>query len=185
MENKKMKMSQDTLYKYLTDHNVTISRLSELMGVTPSAVISDFTHRLNRHGNPRCMSVESVRNLNAALPKLAEEIRACAMTFGTEQKYTNRLGSVYDPGMLEPIKHLGKYFNLTKFTERVLGWNRGKRIATITDTMSKRYGHISEEDITKMNIEILSISGFLEGVEVTPDVNAFDGYGKGNNTDEE
>ena len=32
MDTAKVKMTQDALYKYLTDHDVKISRIAELMG---------------------------------------------------------------------------------------------------------------------------------------------------------
>lgn len=177
MNTEKVKMSQDELYKYLNEHGVIMSRIAELMGVNSSFVFSSFRHLNNYHGNPRCFSVENIKKLNDALRKFAIQLHLCVMTFGTEKTYTNRLGRTYDPGMIEHLNCLGDLLNLTALVERVLGWNKGKRVSVLTDTMSKAYGNISKSDITKINAEILAVAGVLENVEVVPDENAFKGYG--------
>lgn len=174
MNNKKMKISQDSLCKYLDEHNIKMSRIAELMGKSPQFVTSNFHHDMNRHGNPRTFSKENIQSLNEALPKFAQELRSLVLTFGTDQTYTNKHGRTYDPGQIEPLKRVGKLLPLTKFTQRVLGWNKGKKISIITDKMSKAYGNISEDDVEKVNADILAIAGVLSNIEVVPDDNAYD-----------
>lgn len=170
-----MKMSQDDLYKYLNEHDVKVSRIAELMGKTPQAIISNFKHHKNAHGYPRRFSVENIRLLNEALAVIARELRGCVMTFGTEQKYTNKHGRTYDPGMIEPMNRLGELMNMTGLVERLLGWSKGKKLAVFSTPASKAYGNISEADVKTINKEVLEVSGVLEGMEVVPDENAFDG----------
>lgn len=173
MNNKKMQISQDTLYKYLTEHNVKILRIAELMGKSLQAVSTCFNHNKNSHGNIRYFSVENIKKLNETLPILAHDLRSCMLKFGSDQVYTNKHGRTYDPGMIEPLKKLGKLLNLTKLVERLLGWNRRKRASVITETTSKAYGNISEDDVALINAEILAIAGVLDGVEVVPDPHAY------------
>lgn len=168
-------MTQDALYKYLTDHDVKISRIAELMGFVPQLAIACFRHNKNRHGHPRYFSVENIQKLNDALPKLSLQLRYSVITFGTDKMYTNRLGRVYDPGMIEPLNELGELMNLTGLTSRLLGWSKAKKMSVFSIPTSKAYGHITESDIMAINAEVLSVAGFLENVEVVPDENAFDG----------
>lgn len=172
-----MKMSQDALYKYLNDHDVKMSRIAELMGVVPQVVMSCFRHHLNHNGNPRYFSIENIRKLNEALPKLAQELRSCVMTFGSDKVYTTKRGLVYDPGMIEPMNKVGRLLNMTTLAERLLGWNKQKKLNTFSNPTHRMYGHISESDVAAVNAEVLAVAGVLENVEVTPDVNAFEGYG--------
>lgn len=180
-----MKMTQDELYKYLTEHDVKVSRIAELMGVIPQMVISCFRHNKNHNGNPRYFSVESIGKLNDALPKLAIQLRQCVMTFGTDKMYSNKYGRTYDPGMIEQFNYLGELMNLTNLVKRILGWSRSKKNSVFCSPKSKAYGNITKDDVTKVNAEILAVAGVLEGVEVVPDVNAFDGYGSSSEPKEE
>ena len=175
MDTAKVKMTQDVIYKYLTDHDVKISRIAELMGLGPNCVISCFRHNNNSHGNPRCFSLENIQKLNEALPKLAMQLRFSLITFGSEKMYTNRHGRVYDPGMIEPLNELGELMNLIGLTGRLLGWSKFKKMSVFSSPTSKAYGHISESDIMAINTEIISVAGVLENVEVVPDENAYDG----------
>lgn len=179
MEQQKMKMSQDQLYKYLNDHDVKVIRLAELMGKTPSVIISNFRHHKNAHGNPRRFSVENIRQLNEALHVIARELRGCVLSFGTDQMYTNKHGRTYDPGMIEPMNRLGELMNMTGMTQRLLGWNNLKKLNTFSNPSSKAYGNISEADVMTINAEVLAVAGVLEGLEVVPDENAFDGSPSG------
>lgn len=174
MENKKIRMSQDTIYKYLTEHDIKITRIADLMGKSYSVIISDFRHHNSNEGKPRCFSKYNIEKLNKALVKLAEQLRSCLLTFGTDQKYTNKHGRTYDPGMIEPLNKLGEYMNLTKLICRILGWTKSKKLRVFSAPSSKNYGNISEADVTAINAEILAIIGVLEGVEVVPDDDAYD-----------
>lgn len=171
-----MKMSQDALYKYLTDHDVKVIRIAELMGKTPASIISNFRHHANAHGNPRRFSVENCRQLTEALHVIASELRRCVMTFGTEKMYTNKHGRTYDPGLVQPMKRVGELLSLTSLVYRLLDWKEGKKMNILCSPSCKVYGNISEDDVMKINAEVLAVAGVLENVEVVPDENAFDGY---------
>ena len=82
MEQKKMQMSQDDLYQYLTDHDVKLSRLAELMGKSLPVLSSAFLHHKNNAGYERNFSVENIALLNQSLPILSDELRQCLLTFG-------------------------------------------------------------------------------------------------------
>ena len=175
MDTAKVKMTQDALYKYLTDHDVKISRIAELVGLAPHCVISYFRHNNNSNGNPRYFSTENIHKLNEALPKLAMQLRYSLITFGSDKMYTNRHGRVYDPGMIEPLNELGELMNLTGLTGRLLGWSKFKKMSVFSSPTNKAYGNISESDIMAINTEIVSVAGVLENVEIVPDDNAYDG----------
>lgn len=169
MDVKKIKISQDALYKFLLEHDVKISRLAELVGMTPPAAISCFRHIKNSHGNPRYFTVENIGKLNNALCMIAEELRNNIIMFGSEKLYTNKHGRTYDPGMIEPLNRLGRLVNITKMTGRILGWKKSKKNSIFCIPSSKNYGNISETDIMKINTEVMSVAGMLERMEVVPD----------------
>ncbi|MDE5571782.1 MAG: hypothetical protein K2I86_07030 [Prevotella sp.] len=171
----KMKISQDALYKYLNEHGVKVIRIAELMGKKPQTVISCFRHHNNSYGNPRRFSVENIRQLNDALHLIGRELRGCVITFGTDKAYTNKHGRTYDPGLIEPINRLGELLNMTFLLDKLLGWSKTKKISVFSTPSSKAYGNISEADVMTINAEVLSVAGVLEGVEVVPDDNDFDG----------
>ena len=172
MTNEKMKMSQDQLFKYLTEHDVILTRLSEMMGISDSAIIAIFRRRPDRHGNPRHFTVENIQKLNKALAEFSYKLRCCLLHFGTDQMFTNKHGRTYDPGMIEPINKLGKLINTTALFERLLGWSKGKKRMVFGAPASKNYGNISQDDVDVLNVEIVSVAGFLSNVEVEPDANA-------------
>ena len=174
MEMQKVKMSQDSIYDYLTKHGVIISRIGELMGMEPSSVISCFKHHLNPRGIPRHFTVRGIAKLNDALQVLVGELRSHVVVFGSDKVYTNKHGRTYDPGMIEPLNELGKYMNLMSLTNRLLGWNQRKKLNVFSSPATKNYGNISESDVNAINAEVLSVAGVLEGVEVVPDDDAYD-----------
>lgn len=169
-----MQMLQDDLYQYLTDHDVKLSRLAELMGKSLPVLNSAFRHHKNNAGYERNFSVENIALLNQSLPLLADELRQCLLTFGSDLTFTNKRGTTYDPALIEPIKQLGRYLNLVTLTERILGWNKTRKRNVLADTHSKVYGCISQFDMMTLNAELLSIAGVLEGTEVIPDDDAYD-----------
>ena len=175
MEKKALKMSQDSLYIFLIEHGVKISRIADEIGMTPSAVVSCFIHRPSRHGKPRNFTADKIAKLNEALRAYSNVLRSCILKFGTNQKYTNQHGRTYDPGMIEPLNQLGEYLNMTAVAERVLGWSKSKKLNVFSNPSSKNYGNISEEDINKINIEILTIVGAFDNVEIVPDNDAYEG----------
>lgn len=175
MEVQKIKPSQDALYRFLLEHDVKISRLAELMGITPQAAISCFRHIKNSHGNPRYFTVENIDKLNKALCLIAEELRNNIIMFGSDKLYTNKHGRTYDPGMIESLNRLGGLVNITKMTGRLLGWKKYKKDSIFSAPSSKNYGNISEADVMKINAEVMLVAGILERTEVVPDERAYDG----------
>lgn len=175
MDIKKIKMSQDTLYNFLLEHDVIISRLAELMGITPHTAISCFRHSKNIHGNPRYFTVENIGKLNKALCLISEELRNNIIMFGSDKLYTNKHGRTYDPGMIEPLNRLGRLVNITKMTGRLLGWKKSKKDSIFSTPVSKSYGNISESDVMMINAEVMSVAGILERTEIIPDERAYDG----------
>lgn len=162
----KSKVTQDELYKYLTEHNFVISLLGKMMGVSVGILMGCFHHDLNRHGKPLKFSSGNIGKLNAVLPQIADELRQHLLTFGSDQAYTNLRGATYDPALIEPINALSKYFNVTAMLMRLLGWKKGKKSAVFCQPSSKGYGSISKADMTTINAELLSVAGVLSSYEV-------------------
>jgi hypothetical protein len=165
----KISVTQDTLYSYFLAHNIKLLRLSEMMGVNDDMVTSCFRHCSDRHGSPRRFTAKSIALINESLPRLAEELRARLLTFGTDRVYTNAHGRTYDPGLIEPLKDLGRYLNITGLTNRLLGWSQNKKSSILCRPNAANYGNITEADIIIINNEILSIAGVLSNYQVVPD----------------
>ena len=169
----KIQVSQDTLRNYLKEHNITFSILAERMGVSVGIVSGCFNHKPNRLGKPLKFSAVNLERLNAALPQIADELKGCILTFGSDQTYSNPRGVDYDPALIEHIKRgISKYFKLNTFCERVLGWKVGKKESVLCQPASKAYGHITKEDVDRLNAELLSVAGVLSSYEVVPDSDA-------------
>lgn len=162
----KAMVSQDFLYEYLTQHNVNLSRLNELMGVSNGILMGCFRHNPDRTGKPLRFSAKSVEKLNAALVALAGQMRGCVITFGSAETFTNYRGTTYDPGTLQAVKSLQRWFKLNPFCERVLGWSLSKKEYILCTPSSKAYGKISQEDVSRINAEVLAVAGMLGGIEV-------------------
>ena len=166
----KIKVSQDFLYNYLIEHNFTISTLGEMMGVSDSAVSACFLHTPTRHGKPQKFSASNIKRLNKALPMIANELRGCLLTFGSDQTYTNLHGTTYDPALVDQIKNgMNKYFKLRGLLNRLLGWNVTKCRTTLSIIKSPVYGNITREDADRINTELLSVAGVLSSYEVVTD----------------
>lgn len=184
----KEKWTQDELYDFLTSNDVTISRLSDLMGMTVGMVASNFKHHLTRHGKPRSFNYQQTVKLNEALQQLAKNMRQSMLRYaGTEQKKGN-LGKVYYPVLREQMKDgVGQYFNLVSLTFRVLGWNRTKKRNVLESNKenSKVSGCITAQEAELINKEILAVAGMLESHEIVcTSVNDGDGASKENVTTE-
>ena len=162
----KIPVTQDTLYEYLIAHDVKMIRLSELLDCSNDPLTACFQHRKDKHGTPRTLSAYYIQKLNEVLPRLADEIEARLLTFGSERMYTNTHGRTYDPGMIEPLKELGKYLNITGLTRRLLGWSQNKKSSVLCRPNALNYGSITEADIIAVNNEILSIAGVLSKYKV-------------------
>lgn len=164
----KIKVNQDTLYQYMTDHDVKLVRLAELIGKSADVVTACFKHQKDMNGNPRSFSSRNIALINKALPQLAAELRSCILSFGSEHSYVSSRGVAYDPGLVEPVKRIGNYLNITAVVERLLGWTKSKKAAVLVFS-KKAYGHIAKEDADRINAELLSIAAVLESYEVVAD----------------
>lgn len=165
----KVKVSSDTLYQYLKEHNFIISLLGKRMGVSNGIVCNSFQHVLNRLGKPMNFSAANLERLNMVLPQIADELRAATITFGSDQTFANSWGRIYDPGTLQAFHHIGQYFKMEGFVERVLGWNKVKRYNVLSVKSSRVYGNIAQDDVNRINMELLSVAGVLSSYEVVPD----------------
>lgn len=165
----KIQISSDTLYQFLTEHGVKLVRLAEIIGFSTTSLHDCFSHRLMRTGKPHSFTHKTIKKLNVALEQMADALRSSVLTFGSEQTYTNQWGNTYDPALLEPMKELGKLVNLTALVERVLGWNKFKKQAVFVAKNSNSYGCISQDDVNRINAELLAIAGVLSSYEVVLD----------------
>lgn len=163
---KKVKVTQDVLYRYILEHNVNISGLAREMDANASFVIACFKHNPDRLGKPRRFTSATLPRLNEALGTFALKMRRSTITFGSEQTYTNRFKNTYDPGTMPAIKQLAQYFNITSFIVRVLGWTRNKKNAIFSNPSSITYGNISQDDVNRINAELLAVAGVLSSYEV-------------------
>lgn len=154
----KVIVTQDFLFEYLTQHNVNMKRLSELMGVSNAIVMFCFRHDLNRHGKPQKFSASNIEKLNNALPQLAQQIRGAVMTFTSDQ--------TYDRDMVPYVNALQRWFKLGGFLQRVLGWSLSKKEAVLCSPAAKSYGNITADHVARINAEILAVSGMLGGIQV-------------------
>ena len=162
----KSKVSQDFLYEGLKEHNIVISMIARKMGTSEGIVRNCFRHNLSRHGKPLSFSIPAVAKLNDALQLIASELRDSLIIFGSDQKFTNQRGTTYDPGTLPAIQRLGEYFKLKGLTEKVLGWNKAKCDITLSVKSSPMYGRVTQDDVNRINAEVLAVAGWLGGIEV-------------------
>ena len=165
----KVRVTQDVVYQFITDHNVNISGIAREMLANPTLVAGCFRHNADRHGQPRHFTVTTLPRLNQAIESFASKMRQSMVMFGSDQTYTNNRGVTYDPATLQAIKNLSNYFNLTQFLIRVLGWNETKKNATLSAPSSKAYGCISQDDVNRINTELLAVSGVLSNYEIILD----------------
>lgn len=170
---KKEKISQDELFKFLTTHGIKLVRLSELTGMSEGTINSCFKHQLINKGTPRSFTPAGVEKLNAALEHLADALRGLKLKWGTDESklVVNQRGTTYDHALVEPIKQIGEWMNLTALVERVLGWGKEKKASVLVSGNPKTYGNISEQDMLAINNELLTVAGVLGSYEVVADSN--------------
>lgn len=161
-----MKVTQDFLYKYLQEHNIITSMIAVKMGVGETTVRCCFKHSPNRLGNPQYFSTDNIVKLNTAIASIAEELRQCVITFGSDQTYTNQHGTTYDPACVDAFQRIGEYFNSKALMERLLGWKKTKRDTILAIKKSNVYGNITQEDVNRVNAELLSVASVLGNCEV-------------------
>ncbi|MBQ8713128.1 MAG: hypothetical protein IJ551_09975 [Prevotella sp.] len=169
MNQEKLQVTQDVLYQYLTEHNVNLSGMAREMGANPTMVAGCFKRMPDRHGKPRHFTAQTLPRLNSGLPLVAQRMREGLVTFGSDQTYTNNRGATYDPATMPQIKGLSRWFNLTAFLMRVLGWTESKKNFTFSAPSSGIYGCISRDDVNRINAELLSVAGVLSSYEVVAD----------------
>ena len=162
----KVQVTSDTLYQYLLEHNFTISLLSKYMGVSNGIVCNSFQHVPNRLGKPMKFSAANLEKLNAVLPQIADDLRRATITFRSDQTFTTSWGKTYDPAAREAVLAVGNYFKITPLLLRILGWKKGKRDMILVSTKSPVYGQVSQEDVNRINAELLSVAGVLSSYEV-------------------
>ena len=162
----KVKVSSETLLKYLTDHNVKLARLAELMGISGASLTSCFKHQIINKGVPRQFTAQNLERMNEALPQLASELRGSMLIFGTGETRTGQKGKVYDSALVDQMKRIGQYMNLTALVYRVLGWSQDKKESILVTKNSKVHGNITREDADLINTELLSVAGVLSSYEV-------------------
>lgn len=166
MEQQKTKISQDFLYKFLQEHNMTTVMMSKKMGVSETIVGGCFRHALNRHGKPLSFSKANIVRLNDAIEQIASELRGCVITFGSEETFTNSRGKTYDPGTVPAVRRLEEYFNMTALTARLLGWKNTRRNMVLGPRSSAVYGNITQEDVDRLNAELLAVAGVLSSCQI-------------------
>lgn len=165
----KVKVSQDVLYKFLQEHNITTVMISKKMGVSETIVGGCFRHAMNRHGKPLSFSKANIVKLNEALAVIASELRGCVITFGSSEAFTNKRGKTYDPCTVQAIRRLGEYFNLTALTARLLDWKNTRCNMVLGPKSSRIHGNVTEEDVNRINAELLAVAGVLGSYEVVAD----------------
>lgn len=164
--NEKVQISQDTLYDYWMKNDLKLVRLAQLTGLSEASINVCFRHHPGTNGQPRVFTRQAIAKINEALPKIAAEIRGCVMTFGSDKVFKNQRGKVYDPALVEPMKRIGDYINITAMTNKVLGWSQNKKECVLVTKKSKVYGCITEEEVQTVNTYLLSVSGVLAGWEL-------------------
>lgn len=164
-----VQVSQDTLYQYLTEHNVKMARIAELIGKSEATVSSCFRHCKDMSGRPRRFTPAAISSLNAALKSIATSLRLNILTFGSPETFTNQRGNTYDPALVEPLKKIGELMNITALTARLLGWSKDRKEGVLVSPSAKIYGCISREDVNRINAELLSVAGVLSSYEVVSD----------------
>ena len=168
----KVKVSQDFLYQYLVEHNFILSVLNKRMGVSNGILMGCFHHAPNSQGKPMKFSAANIEKMNMALSQIAEELRGCMLTYGSDQVVTKVRGGSYDPALVQPIREqIGNYFKTKTFLERVLGWNAKRWNAVLSSPSSKVYGQVTAEDADRINADLLAVIGVLSNYEVVADGN--------------
>lgn len=163
---KKRQITQDELRELLNGYHFKRVRLAELTGLSEATLNVCFEHKPGNTGKPRTFSIEAIERINDALPRLAEGIRDRLLTFRGDKEHPNIRGFVYDPSLVEPIKKIGDYFNLTAMLLEVLKWESKKKDAILISKSSKVYGNITEKHVSAINKHLLNIYGNLSVLEL-------------------
>jgi len=170
----KTKVSQDFLFNFITERGINVSTLASLMGLSTTMVNGCFRHNKDKNGNPRNFPIRSIARLNTAIEELSNQLRSCLITFGSDSVYTNKRGAIYDPGTIDSIKLLHKYFKLSKFLKYALGWSESKKSIVLNIPSSKGYGCVTADDVERINAAITEVIIVFNNIEVMADVSRID-----------
>lgn len=168
----KKQITQDDLKQFIKVHNLKLVRIAEIAGLSEGSVNSCFKHQIINNGVPRSFTRQTIAKMNEELPRLADEIAACAMQFGKDPKevFTNQRGKTYDKALVEPIKTgVARYFNINPFLERVVGWNKTRKHNVLETNTGKAHGCITREDMNCINDELEFVSDWLMKRELVAD----------------
>lgn len=161
----KEQISQDELYQFMTDHNLIITRLGELIGLGIGSMSACFNHFL-ANGEPRYFTRQSVAKINQALSQIAFEVERRRVVFNTAVNADKQKKKVFDPGCVAQFKALGTHFKVDAMCQRVLGWKAVKVRKVLFAPSSTMHGHITQEDVRRMNDELQFVSFWLQHREV-------------------
>lgn len=156
----KIKLTQDELYQFFLDHNLTVKRLGELIGLSDSAMSSAFKHH-KVNGKPHYFPLAKLQFINDALSVLSGEIADRLVSFNPENNRARHSVRVFDRACVEQFRRVGEYFNLTALVGRILGWNKAKKQNIICIPASKVYGHITQEDVNRINAELRLVAAAI------------------------
>lgn len=164
----KIQISQDDLYQFLLEHNMIITRLGELIGLGIGSMVGCFKHLL-ANGEPRYFTRQSIAKINEALPQIAYEVERRRVVFNMGNNVGKRKKSVFDPGCVDQFKALGQWFKVDAMCQRVLGWKPVKSRKVLFAPSSTMYGHITPDDVRRVNEELMFVSFWLQRHEVVSD----------------
>lgn len=161
----KIQISQDELYQFLTDHNLIITRLGELIGLGIGSMSACFNHKL-ANGEPRYFTRQSVAKINEAMPQIAYEVERRRVVFNMANNKSKQRRVQFDPGCVEQMRALGTYFKVDAMVQRVLGWKAVKSRKVLFAPSSTMYGHVTPDDVRRVNEELMFVSFWLQRHEV-------------------
>jgi hypothetical protein len=175
----KIRISQDELYQFMTDHNLIITRLGELIGLGIGSMSACFKHML-ANGKPRYFTRQSVAKINEALPQIAFEVERRRVVFNTANNSSKQRKTMFDTGCVEQLKALGVYIKVDAMCQRVLGWKAVKSRKVLFAPSSTMYGHVTPEDVRRVNEELMFVSFWLQRHEVVADDGSSDSSSSNN-----
>lgn len=164
----KIQITQDDLYQFLLEHNMIITRLGELIGLGIGSMVGCFKHLL-ANGEPRYFTRQSIAKINEALPQIAFEVERRRVVFNMANNVGKQKKSAFDPGCVEQLKALGTYFKVDAMCQRVLWWKPVKSRKVLFAPSSTMYGHITPDDVRRVNEELMFVSFWLQRHEVVAD----------------
>ena len=164
----KIQISQDDLYQFLLEHNMIITRLGELIGLGIGSMSACFKHML-ANGEPRYFTRQSIAKINEALPQIAFEVERRRVVFNMANNVGKQKKSAFDPGCVEQLKEVGQWFKVDALCQRVLGWKPVKSRKVLFAPSSTMYGHITPDDVRRVNEELMFVSFWLQRHEVVAD----------------